>query len=189
MRFRLLLSLVLLLMAPLAQAQDLLDQLMARLATNAGGTVRFVELRHLAMLDAPLRSTGEMIYNPPDWLERRTLRPRAERVLLYKDTITIERERTRMSVQIAQRPEVQAFVASIRSTLRGDRAGLERHYKLQLQGSLRRWTLVLEPIEPAMRAIVTRITLNGDDINVRHIEYAQADGDRTELQLEPMVTR
>src|SRR5690606_15479875 len=113
---------------------------MDRLAANAGGTVRFVELRHLAMLDAPLRASGEMTYNAPDWLERRTLRPRPERLLLDKDMLTIERDRRTMRMPISQRPEVQAFVASIRSTLRGDRSGLERHYQVQMQGDLRQWT-------------------------------------------------
>ncbi len=170
-----------------ARAADDLDRLMALLAAHPGGTVRFVERRHMAMLDAPLVSRGEMTYRAPDWLERRTLSPRPERLLLDKDTLTLEREQRRMSMPISQRPEVEAFVASIRSTLQGDRAALERHYRVALQGQPeKRWTLTLEPLQARLRGVVTQITLSGNGVAVERIDYTQSDGDRTEMRLEPV---
>lgn len=171
----------------LARAADELDRLMALLAAHPGGTVRFVERRHMAMLDAPLVSRGEMTYRAPDWLERRTLSPRPERMLLDKDTLTLERDQRRMSMPISQRPEVEAFVASIRSTLRGDRAALERHYRVALQGQPeRRWTITLEPLQARLRGIVKQITLSGNGGMLDRIDYTQSDGDRTEMRLEPV---
>lgn len=172
-----------------AHAADDIDRLMADLAGNPGGTVRFVEKRHMALLDKPLESSGEMSYYPPDWLERRTLRPRPERVLLEKNTLTVERERRRFSMPVSQRPEVMAFVASVRSTLAGDRAELERHYQLAYQGNRQRWTLTLVPREPRMLAIVTQIAISGEQALVRHIEYRQADGDRSEMSISAPVSK
>ncbi|MGC4394203.1 LolA-related protein [Hydrogenophaga sp. T2] len=184
-------GLLALLLLPLgaARAADDIDRLMAELAANPGGTVRFVEKRHMAMFDKPLESSGEMSYYPPDWLERRTLKPRPERVLLEKDTLTVERERRRFSMPVSQRPEVMAFVASVRSTLAGDRVGLERHYALAYQGNRQRWTLTLVPREPRMLAIVTRIAISGEQALVRHIEYQQADGDRSEMSISAPVSK
>lgn len=170
-----------------ARAADELERLMALLAAHPGGTVRFVERRHMAMLDAPLVSRGEMSYRAPDWLERRTLSPRPERLLLDKDTLTLERDQRRMSMPVSQRPEVEAFVASIRSTLQGDRAALERHYRVALQGQPeKRWTLTLEPLQVRLRGIVTQIVISGVGVAVDRIDYTQSDGDRTEMRLEPV---
>ncbi|WP_322470616.1 LolA-related protein [Hydrogenophaga sp. SNF1] len=170
-----------------ARAADELERLMALLAAHPGGTVRFVERRHMAMLDAPLVSRGEMSYRAPDWLERRTLSPRPERLLLDKDTLTLERDQRRMSMPVSQRPEVEAFVASIRSTLQGDRAALERHYRVALQGQPeKRWTLTLEPLQARLRGIVTQIVISGVGVAVDRIDYSQSDGDRTEMRLEPV---
>ena len=170
-----------------ARAADELERLMALLAAHPGGRVRFVERRHMAMLDAPLVSRGEMSYRAPDWLERRTLSPRPERLLLDKDTLTLERDQRRMSMPVSQRPEVEAFVASIRSTLQGDRAALERHYRVALQGQPeKRWTLTLEPLQARLRGIVTQIVISGVGVAVDRIDYSQSDGDRTEMRLEPV---
>lgn len=170
-----------------AHAADELDRLMSLLAAHPGGTVRFVERRRLAMLDAPLVSRGEMTYRAPDWLERRTLSPRPERLLLDKDTLTMERDQRRMSMPISQRPEVEAFVASIRSTLRGDRAALERHYRVALQGQPeKRWTMTLEPLQARLRGIVTQIVISGVGVAVDRVDYTQSDGDSTEMRMEPV---
>lgn len=184
MKFRWLWLLALTLPLSMARAADDIDRLMATLATHPGGTVRFVERRHLAILDAPLEARGEMTYRAPDWLERRTLTPRPERLLLDKDTLTLERDKRRMSMPVNQRPEVEAFVASVRSTLQGDRAALERYYRLSLQRTPQRWTLTLRPHEPRLRNIVSRIDIAGTGALVDSIEYTQTDGDRTEMWLE-----
>lgn len=170
-----------------AQAADAIDRLMGTLAAQPGGTVRFVERRYLAMLDAPVVSRGEMQYRAPDWLERRTLSPRPERLLLDKDTLTLERDKRRITMPVNQRPEVEAFVASVRSTLQGDRSTLERHFRLELQNTPSRWTLSLVPRESRLQGIVKRIDISGAGGFVDRIDYTQADGDRTEMRLEPVA--
>src|SRR5690606_25368692 len=88
MIFRGLLALALASASLAAQAAFDLDQLMGELARHPGGQARFVETRTMALLDRPVRSSGEMRYTPPDRLEKRTLQPRAETLILDKDTLT-----------------------------------------------------------------------------------------------------
>lgn len=164
------------------------DDLMAELALNKGGRALFVETRHIALLDRPLKASGEMLYTPPQRLEKRTLLPKPETLLLDGDTLTMERDRRRLSINLSSRPEAQAFVDSIRSTLGGNRAALEQHYGLQVQGARERWTLVLVPHEPAIIALLKRITISGEKSQVQHIEYQLADGDSSELAIEPVGT-
>ena len=163
-----------------------LDQLMGELAKNKGGRARFVEKRHIALLDIPVQSSCEMLYSPPDRLEKRTLLPKPETMVLDKDQLSLERDKRRMSIHLSSRPEAQAFVDSIRSTLAGNRQVLEQNYALQLQGDSRQWVLTLMPSAPAISALLQRITVSGSNSQVRHIEYLQVDGDRSEIAIEPI---
>lgn len=164
------------------------DELMTELALNKGGRALFVETRHIALLDKPLTASGDMLYTPPQRLEKRTLLPKPESLVLDGDSLTLERDRRRMSIQLSSRPEAQAFVESIRSTLAGNRPALEQHYALEVSGQRSRWSLVLVPHAPAIAALLRRITISGSKGQVRHIEYLQADGDRSELAIEPVQT-
>lgn len=172
-----------------AQAALGIDQLMAELAQHKGGQARFVEKRYIALLDKPVLASGEMTYTPPDRLEKRTLLPKAETIVLDKDVLSLERDKRKLSISLGSRPEAQAFVESIRSTLSGNRKALEQHYVLQVQGERNQWTLVLVPSEPGIAALLQRITVSGSGSQVRSIEYLQTDGDRSELAIEPIETR
>lgn len=185
---RLFTALVLCGVTAFAHAAFDIDQLMAELARNPGGQAKFVEKRHLALLDKPVIATGEMTYVAPDRLEKRTLTPKPETMLLDKDTLSLERDRRKMSIQLGQRPEVAAFVESIRSTLSGNRASLERSYRLTLTGNLDAWVLTLVPSDTRIVTLLQRITLSGVREQVLGIEYLQADGDRTEMNIEPVKT-
>ena len=57
-------------------------QLMNELASHKGGKAKFVEKKYISLLDKPLVSTGEMSYTAPDRLEKRTLTPKVETLLL-----------------------------------------------------------------------------------------------------------
>jgi hypothetical protein len=186
---RLFTGLVLLCFTAIAQAAFDIDQLMTELARNPGGQARFVEKRHLALLDKPVIATGEMTYTAPDRLEKRTLTPKVETMVLDKDTLSLERDRRKMSIRLGQRPEVAAFVESIRSTLAGDRASLERSYRLALTGNLDEWVLTLVPSDVRIATLLQRITLSGVREQVLGIEYLQTDGDRTEMSIEPVIVK
>ncbi len=164
-------------------------QLMADLARHGGGRARFIETRYLALLDKPLIATGELTYTPPDRLEKRTLTPKPEILRLDKDMLSIERERQKLSINLANQPEALAFVDSIRGTLSGNRAALEQNYTLHLSGTQQKWVLTMLPSEPKIAALLQRITVSGSRDQVRSIEYLQADGDRSLLAIEPVAAR
>ncbi len=179
-------TLVLASVAAAAHAAFNLDQLMGDLARHKGGRAKFVEKRYLAVLDRPLVATGEMTYTPPDRLEKRTLTPKPETLLLDKDQVSIEREKRKLSISLASRPEALAFVDSIRNTLAGNREALEKNYTLQLTGSADSWVLTLSPTAQQIAALLQRITVSGSKDQIHSIEYLLADGDRSELTIDPI---
>lgn len=172
---------------PAVAAWDL-TQLMAELAANPGGRARFSEKKYLALLDKPVVSSGELHYVAPDYLERRTLQPRPERLLLERDVVTLERGKQKITLRLLDQPEILAFVDSIRGTLSGNRPALERNYALHLSGSRENWVLDLAPSNPRIAEQLTRITIGGRRQQVLSVEYLQADGDRAVMSIVPLAT-
>lgn len=175
----------LLLLALPALAWDIGD-LMQDLARQKGGRARFSEKKYLAVLDRPVQSSGELLYVAPDRLEKRTTQPKPELLVLDRDTLAIERGKQKMTLRLTDYPEAVAFVDSIRGTLAGNRAVLERSFGLHLAGSRERWTLTLLPSDQRIAALVTRITVSGSRSQVKTIEYLQADGDRSVMAIEAL---
>ena len=164
-----------------------LNRLMGRLAQNPGGRVGFTEKAFVSILDQPLESAGELIYVPPDRLEKRTLRPRPEVAAIEGNELSLERGGQRRTLRLEDYPEAAAFVDSLRATLAGDRGALERSYRLSLEGDEGDWTLVLEPRGMRLAAVVRRIEIRGRGAEARRVEILQPDGDRSEMELRPLT--
>ena len=163
-----------------------IDQLMQTLAQTRSGHVSFVEKKSIAMLDAPVESSGELFYTAPDRLEKRTLKPKPETMILDQGTLLVERGRQKHSLQLQDYPELAAFIDSIRGTLAGDRKALERNYHLSLDGSSQNWVLQLLPVNEKMLAVVKRIRIAGAGDEVKRIEIFQADGDSSVMLIEKL---
>lgn len=163
------------------------NQLMESLAQVRSNRATFTEKKFIAILDRPLESSGELLYVAPDRLEKRTLKPRPESMILEQDVLLIERGRQKHRLQLSEQPELAAFIDSIRGTLAGDRKALERNYRLSLEGSAEQWTLQLQPLNEKMLAVIKHIRMAGARDTVRSIEITHADGDRSLMQIERMA--
>jgi outer membrane lipoprotein-sorting protein len=161
-----------------------LQQLMDALAQNKSGRATFVETKHIAMLDRPVVSSGELLYTAPDRLEKRTLKPKPESMIVQGGELTIERGARTYRVQLAAQPQLAAFIDSIRGTLAGDRKALERNYRLGLEGTPQEWTLRLVPLDEKMQAVIRQIRISGAQDHVKSVEITQADGDSSVMLID-----
>lgn len=180
-------GLTLIALSPSACAAWDLQQLMDSLAQIKSGRASFVETKHIALLDRPVESSGELLYTAPDRLEKRTLKPRLESMSVYGDVLLIERGRQKHRLQLQAYPELAAFIDSIRGTLAGNRKALEHNYRLSLDGSADRWALLLLPIDEKMLAVIQRIRISGVRDQVNSIEIIQSDGDRSLMTIEKLA--
>lgn len=172
--------------APVHAQQDWnLSALMQLLSKQKSAKATFTEKKFLALADKPLESSGELSYTAPGRLEKRTLKPRQEIMLLDGDRLSIMSGMRRASLSMQGHPEAAAFVESVRGTLSGDQSALEKYYKLNLSGHADAWSLVLVPIQPGMLKIVSRIRIDGSRSAVLLIVFDQADGDRSEMRIVP----
>jgi hypothetical protein len=169
-----------------AEATWDLDQLMQSLAAMRTGHASFVEKKFIAILDKPVESSGELFYTAPDRLEKRTLQPKAESMVLDKDKLIVEQRGKKHVLSLQSYPEIAAFIDSIRGTLAGDRKALERSYKLGMVGTEQNWSLSLLPLADKMKKVVTSINISGSGNTLETIEIKQADGDSSLMTITPL---
>lgn len=169
-----------------AWAQWNVDILMQRLAQQSAGKANFTETKKLAMLDAPVVSSGTLLYAPPDRLEKNTLQPKAESLVLDRDRLIVVRDGKKRELRLQQYPEVMGIVEAIRGTLMGNQTLLRQHYALQLSGTEANWRLVLTPDDERTQRWVTQILISGKQSEISTIETLQADGDRSVMRIEPV---
>ncbi len=188
--FRLWLTLLIVALLPAtAVAADWnITSLMAELAKNRGGLTAFTETKHIALLDQPLESSGELRYSAPNYLEKRTLLPKLESFVLDGDTVTIIRGSKKRTLKLRRHPKIAIFIESIRGTLAGDQIALERSYQLQLVGSPAQWELTLLPNDKRMHGIISNIAIHGQQGKIDAIEIHQADGDYSIMTIKEAAT-
>ena len=141
----------------------------------------------MALLDKPLESSGELSFTPPHTMEKRTLRPRPERVVVDAERDTLERGGKTLTVALREHPQVAVLVESIRATLAGDLSALTRTYSVGLEGDESSWRLRMRPLDPALTQLVERIEIAGSRAQVKTVEIHQPDGDRSVMTLGPVA--
>ena len=107
--------------------------------------------------------------------------------MLDGDALTLSRPSGELHMELRDYPDVAALIESIRSTLAGNRAALERNYLLSLSGERADWTLDLLPSNTDIAALVLRIRIEGQGGQVHAVEILQADGDRSVMQITPLA--
>jgi hypothetical protein len=166
-----------------ADESAVFGELLELLAERRHDHVTFTEVQQLAILDRPLHSSGELLYDAPDRLEKRTLEPRREDLVLEHGTLSVERDHHHRSVALRDFPQAVPLVESLRATLAGDRAALARYFTVQFSGTLARWTLELTPTDATLRRSVQHIVITGETDRIRTVQIRQSDGDTSTLTL------
>jgi Outer membrane lipoprotein carrier protein LolA-like len=156
-----------------------LSELMIDLGRVKQAKGTFVEKKYLKLLSAPLESSGQLNYTAPFRLEKITLTPKPESMVVDQDTLTIEMRGRKRSLQIQDYPVLWAFVESIRGTLKGDLSALQQFYKVKLEGTRQTWQLQLQPTEKKMAALIQSIVIGGSKDRVNSIDITEADGDHS----------
>jgi hypothetical protein len=162
-----------------------LDEVMGLLAKRQHGHVTFVEEHFLRVLDRPVESSGELLYDAPDRLEKRTLKPKPASLVLEHGVITARRGHRTYVLNLSDYPQIVPLIDSIRATLAGDRASLEHLFKVNFEGDLEDWKLRLTPSDPTVAKSVKEIRIEGARDAIHSVEIQQADGDRSLLTIGP----
>jgi hypothetical protein len=143
----------------------------------------FTEKKFIKGLDAPIESSGELGFEAPSRMVKRTLRPKLETLTLDKRMITVERGRQQRTLSLDDYPELAVHIEGIRACLAGDRAALERIYRVELGGSAAQWKMTLVPLNEKAAEQVRAIHLDGEQADIRTVRVQLVDGDSSIMQI------
>jgi hypothetical protein len=162
-----------------AAPPDALDELLHSLAARHHAHVAFTEVQYRSLLSRPRESSGELLFDAPDRLEKRILEPKPETLVLAHGVLTATRGRHTRTLELAAWPQLAPLLESLRATLAGDRGALERVFSVRFDGDTQRWTLHLAPRDRGAARLVKEVTITGEHANFRTVEILEADGDHS----------
>ncbi len=187
MLFSLLLASALIAPANTAQAdsnQQTLEKLFANRTTQSAQHAQFVEIRTIGELDLPLESRGELHFEPPATLRKKTLAPLAETMELTGDSLSITINGTTRSLPLDAVPAAAALASALRGLLAGNAADVEAHFKMEFSASdASAWTLHLTPISRSVSNVLEQMTVSGAGTRIAQIEIRQTNGDESVMRI------
>ena len=135
--------------------------LMQSLAAVRSASGSFTQTKTIALLTAPLHSSGTLRYVAPDYLSQTVLAPSREDFVLQGGKVTFAADGQTHSFSLSQAPQLGALVEGVRATLAGDEAALASRYTIALSGGPADWQLLLRPKDPALKAILSWLSIRG----------------------------
>jgi hypothetical protein len=168
-------------------SQDAPDRLMQMLASVQESQATFTEVKVMANLTRPLQDSGRLSYRRPSHLEKVTIEPLAESLVVDGDRLTLtEGGAAPQVVDLNAEPMIRGLVDAIRGTLSGDLAMLRRAYRVSMQGDLAAWRLTLIPTDPRVAQLIASTTIEGAGTSLRAVQTRQTNGDDMRMTITPI---
>jgi len=158
-------------------------RLMAELAQVQTSRARYSEVRRVAALRRPLALSGNLYYSRPALIEKHQILPFREVIRIDREQLTVEREGKTRTIAFTSAPLIAALVESLRATLAGDGAELERLFAVHVQGARERWALKLVPRDAEVAGVIDSINIAGSGPRVSRIEILEPGGDSSVMTI------
>ena len=169
----------------MTQDERLLETLMASLARLPERHATFQEQKTLGALDRTLHSSGRLFYRRPGHLEKITLAPRPESVIVDGERLSlVSADGTSHVIDLDNQPELRALVDTLRASLSGNLATLRRLYRVSVEGSMGAWHLTLVPSDQRIAHFLRGTTIDGAGTDLREIRIVEANGDEQRMTIE-----
>jgi outer membrane lipoprotein-sorting protein len=174
--------------SPLAEGTKTLDGLLEAFRKSPGVSARFTEEKHISLLKKPLKSEGALYFMAPDKLARHTEKPKRSVILLEGNDLRISDGKGVRTVDLAKNAAVAALVRSFVHLLRGDRAVLEKDFKVDFTDRGGSWLLELTPKTAPLSNLVTAIRVTGQGLVLSDMTVAEPNGDSTVTRFSEVNT-
>jgi outer membrane lipoprotein-sorting protein len=167
-------------------------RLMWELSQVSYARLSFVETRQSMFLSTDMVVEGHIQYRAPDHIEKVTISPMSEKIVVDGDTMLVEKlayARDHDAVMetkhysIESHPVLKATVGSIRYILAGNSEMLGEYYEMSISGQCENWTLELTPRTVEISDYTQKIILSGNESSILRYVTIQADGDESVMTL------
>jgi outer membrane lipoprotein-sorting protein len=160
-----------------------IEALLAGLSKAPGLYAHFREEKHITLLQQPLVSEGSLYFAPPSRFARHTDKPIASTLIIDGNQLQFGSADGQESMNLGTNPVARLFADAFVMLLSGNRAGLEKIFKMQLGpkpgGASGEWKLVLTPRVAPMDKLIKELELRGRGLNLHELDVREASGDWT----------
>ena len=157
------------------------DALLAGLARAPGLYARFTEEKHLTLLQQPLVTTGSIYFAPPARFARVAEKPIPSTLVVDGNQLRFGNADGQESMNLGANPVARLFADAFVMLLSGNRAGLEKIFKMQLVPAPggEDWRLLLTPRVAPMDKMIKDLELRAHGLIVRELTVRESNGDWT----------
>ncbi len=151
------------------------------MGTIRGLQAKFEEKKTLALLRAPLVSSGVLYYRHGGYLLRDTRHPAPSRIRITPKLLEVITPQESQRIDLRQRPDVKLFVESLVRVFAGDRPALERTYHVAFTAPKHAkdpWRLALTPKRAPLSHLVRSLVFTGRGYAIEQLIVEEANGDR-----------
>ncbi len=177
-----------------AKLAELIDRVVERQRSLRSLRADFVQVKHSALLLAPVTSTGEFIYLAPDRVRWDFRKPDSMVVLFASDSVTTYHPRQQLAERVRVSRRDRRFVRAMAGTLPLDDMTSQFRVTLRDEGAPAPYCLRLEPNKGSMIRKLDSLVVEIDRELMLPVvvEYNERDGDSTRyefhgLELDPQL--
>lgn len=184
---------------PLASALDAketltspvgLRPLLAEFKKSPGIEARFTEEKKIALLAAPLKSTGKIYFHAPDSLARIVEKPRSSHLVMTGKKIVMKDKSGRKEVDLSDKPALRGLVTSLLHVLSGDEKKLLADFSVAMTGTKASgWSLALIPRNSSLKKMIRSFELKGKGIVLSELRVKEASGDVSVTRFSEVNTK
>jgi hypothetical protein len=167
---------------PTAVTPSRFEVLLSQFASMPGLSARFEEEKHLALLEEPLVSSGELHFAPPDRLVLRVHKPAASTLLIVGNSLTLASSKGQRHIDLESNRQASAFVDTFRLLLSGDAERLRELYRVDFEPESLVWRMRLLPRGSPLREALDAIEVSGRGATVSEIHILRARDDKTVMR-------
>ena len=142
----------------------------------------FVEMKNIAFLDEPIRSSGKMYYQKPDLLVKQTLEPSQETITITSGKITLHSQvlGVKETIDLSEQPTAQKIINYMLQVFSGNQDALAKTFRFKYtrknpEGKI---TIDLIPIDSSLNQIMQSMQIGMTNSNMpESLTLVEIDGD------------
>jgi len=167
-----------------------LRPLLAEFKKSPGIEAKFEEEKKIALLAAPLKSSGRIYFHPPESLARVVEKPRASHLVMTGKKIIMKDKSGRKEVDLSDKPALRGLVTSLLHVLSGEEKKLLKDFSVAMKGDKNTgWSLSLVPKNASLKKMIRSFELKGVGIVLNELRVKEASGDVSVTRFSEVNTK
>ena len=175
---------VILLLNQSASAEKQYVDVIESLAQQTNNIVKYEETYEAFYLDEPLKSRGELRFEPPDKLVKTVKEPEFAVQEIEGDEVVVKWENGKIErFSLEQHRGLKSMAYTLRSLLTGNASYFEKNYQIEYSENEGNWKLVLIPLDTDVKKWIKDVVIIGENGKLTQYTITEINGDHTTTRL------